>query len=76
MVRAGDCVFAISGFLDQLEVAVPADIVKYPDLLVGTSNQQQGVSSHFNRPDIPYVDEVIGKAHESPGPLKQLVGLK
>ena len=76
MVRAGDYVFAISGFLDQLEVAVPADIVKYPDLLIGTSNKQQGGSSHFNRPYIPRVDEVIGKAHESPGPLKQLVGLK
>ena len=50
-----------------------ADIVKNPDLLVETSNQQQGGSSHINRPNIPYVDEVIGKAHESPGPLKQLV---
>ena len=53
-----------------------ADIVKNPDLLVETSNQQQGGSSHINRPNIPYVDEVIGKAHESPGPLKQLAGLQ
>ena len=40
MVRAGDGAFAIPGFLDELEVAMSADVVKRPDFPVGTAHQQ------------------------------------
>ena len=76
MVRASDRAFAIPGFLDELEVAMSADVVKRPDFPVGTAHQQLGRPGDTNGSDISDVGQVMRKAHEGPGLRKHLAGFQ
>ena len=56
----------VAGLVDQLEAAVPADVVEGADLPIGVAHQQHRLAGHGDRHHVTRPGQLVSETGEDP----------